>query len=156
MRPLFTGRPSRRTISMPRSIVIDKTVIDQLNRGNKPLASFFNSLRGVNLSIVNNAHLEITAGEYAKLNEAERALCDDMGVKHVNSDNHYINNVRHRVGTLMAHIQKMNPGALDKIAPEHEATIGLALGGAELLTFDEKLANTYGELTVNSQFKVVP
>jgi hypothetical protein len=140
-----------------RSIVIDKTVIDQLNKGNRPLAQFFNSLRStVNLASNNNANLDITAGEYARLNEAERALCDDMGVRHVNSDATYVNTVRNRVGTLMNYIKTTNPDALKNIAPEHEATIGLALGGAELLTFDKKLADSYGELTRNSQFKVVP
>ena len=140
---------------MPRIITIDKTVIDELNKDNKDLANFFNSLRSVNLNIINNAHLEMTEGEYLKLNEAGRRLCDDMKVRHMGDAKFYIDGLRHRADNRMRYVEQMDPGAFKDIAPEHEATIAIAFGN-ELLTFDKKLAETYGRLTAPLGGRVVP
>jgi hypothetical protein len=140
---------------MPRSITIDKTVIDELNKDNKELANFFNSLRSVNLSIINNAHLEMMESEYLKLNEAGRRLCDDMKVRRIENATHYIGWLRHRTGNSLRYVEQIDPDAFKNIAPEHEATIAIAFGD-ELLTFDKKLAETYARLTAPLGGKVVP
>src|SRR5882724_9958820 len=141
---------------MPRIIVIDKTVIDQLNKDNKDLANFFNSQRYMNLIINDNAHLWMTAETYAKLNAAEQQLCKDMEVKPWNSDRFSIDSFRSRTHNTMRFVEQWDPDAFKNIAPEHEATIALAFGAAELLTFDQKLAQTYGRLTARLQNKLVP
>jgi hypothetical protein len=141
---------------MPRSIVIDKTVIEQLNRDNKDLANFFNSLHSVNLVIINSPHLRMTAETYAKLNEAEQQLCKDMGVKPEYSDRNSIDSFRHRTDNNARFVEQWDPDAFKNIAPEHEATIALAFGSAELLTFDPKLAESYGRITARLQNKLVP
>jgi hypothetical protein len=156
MRAVHCWPAEHKNLSMPRIIVIDKTAIDQLNSDNKDLANFFNSLRSVNLSIINNAHLEMTAETYAKLNAAEQQLCKDLGVKPANSDQYSINSFRGRTDSKARFVEQWDPDAFKNIAPEHEATIALAFGSAELLTFDQKLAETYGRLTARLQDKVVP
>jgi len=156
MRAVHFWPAEHKNLSMPRIIVIDKTAIDQLNSDNKDLANFFNSLRSVNLSIINNPHLEMTAETYAKLNAAEQQLCKDMGVKPANSDQYSINSFRSRTDSKAIFVEKWDPDAFKNIAPEHEATIALAFGSAELLTFDQKLAQTYGRLTARLQDKLVP
>jgi hypothetical protein len=138
---------------MPRIITMDSTAIKELNKDNRPLADFFNSLRGVNLSIINDAHLQMAESEYSKLNEAERALADDMGVRHMNGSTR--TSQLPNVDSRARYVQQIDPDAFKNIAPEHEATISLAFG-SELLTFDPKLAETYGKITARLQDKLVP
>jgi hypothetical protein len=136
---------------MPRStvirmIVIDKTVIDQINAGNVPLANFIVSQR---------THLYMSYDTFSRLNEAEQRLAADLGVDHPNSDEHYIAGFRSG-GIKNTYVRQMDPGAFAAIAPEHEATIARAFGGYELMTFDKKLAETYDRLTRHLGDKVVP
>jgi hypothetical protein len=130
---------------MPRSITIDKTVIEQLDRDNRELANFLNNARHVD-----RLYLEMTAEDYSQLNAAEKQLCEDLGVKHGNSDEHYVSSLRLKADSRMKYIEQMarqrgEPDPFKSIAPEHEARIGLAFGD-ELLTFDPKLAETYNKL----------
>jgi hypothetical protein len=142
---------------MPRLIVIDKTVIDQLNRDNKDLAKFILHPDGVNYLISGSyaPHYWMTAADYATLNEADRQLCKDLGVTAGNTDEHYVGSLRRRSDNRMRYVAQMDPDAFKNIAPEHEATIALAFGN-ELLTFDRKLAETYGRLTARLREGVVP
>ena len=134
MRVVHFWPAEHKNLSMPRIIVIDKTAIDQFNGDNKDLANFFNSLRSVNLFIINNAHLRMTAETYAKLDAAERQRCKDMGVKPANSDQYSINSFRSRTDGKAIFVEQWDPDAFKNIAPEHEATIAFAFGSAELLT----------------------
>ena len=116
---------------MGRIVVIDKTIIDQINYGNGDAArAVLGLLRG-------KAELWITAEARAQLfREAESRLMTDLGVRSplqdVNSDHDYE--------------KKLHPGGDgSRSVPNKSAkSATLALSkGAEVLTADRVFANTY-------------
>jgi hypothetical protein len=133
---------------MPRLITIDKTVIDQINAGNLAVAQFFERLPS-------GSRLRMSAECFSQLNAAEQRLVTDMGVDHPNADRNYVDFLRYRADSRMQYVEKMDPEAFRAIAPEHEATIAVAFG-SELMTFDRRLAETYGRITARLIDRVVP
>jgi hypothetical protein len=126
---------------MGRTLLIDRTVIDQLNSGNAAVARVIKSLPP-------RSAIWISHELYASLNPAEQRMVNDLGVNYPNADQHYLASYRIRSDARLRHTLAMNPSALDAVTPEYEMTVASAEAHhAELMTFDTKLSNVYRQFT---------
>jgi hypothetical protein len=133
---------------MPRTITLDKSAIQELNKDNKDLAKVFTDQYRVNLATIDSPHYQMAESEYQKLNPAEKQLADDLHVRHLSYNTSAMGSTRDlpNVDGVARYIEQLDPGVFKTVAPQHEDTVRLAWGG-ELLTFDPQLATTYNRLT---------
>jgi hypothetical protein len=116
---------------MPRLIVIDRTILEQINRGNKEVAKPLRSL------VDSNAQIWISSEDYKQGTQADQELIGDLKIN-VSASDDYMNNRVTQQKLNRLPLKSMTAGGLAQYLGEKNKQ------DAEVMTMDRDFRREYG------------